>query len=360
MIFHPPNPDEIEVSLFGPGYGECVVVHAGAGDWIIIDSCIDSRSGEVVPLRYLHKLGVEVERQVKHIIASHWHDDHTRGLSQLVEACSGARFWCPAAMTNQEFFRYVELHAETLSKQATGGTTEISRVFKLLQEKKRRRNRITPNVLIHQNQVCSAYSLSPSSDRYDDFLQNLAVEMPKVKSVQKRARVLEPNHLSAAVWIDLPDDGILLGSDVEEKNGHGWSLIFEEQTCIRTRASVFKVPHHGSSNAHHDRIWSEICNSSVNAVLSPFVRGLTKLPTLEDCKRICRLANQAYATAPPVAGGTQKYEPAVRKEFRELGIKFRAAQPKTGHIRLRGDASNGFNWSTELSPPALPLGQIYR
>ncbi|MDZ7762071.1 MAG: hypothetical protein U5L00_17695 [Desulfovermiculus sp.] len=161
--------------------------------------------GEVAPLRYLQDLGVEVERQVKHIVASHWHDDHTRGLSRLVEACSRARFWCPVAMTDKEFIQYAELHAETFSKQATGGTTEISRVFRVLHAQKRRRSGIAPNVLIHQNQVCSIYSLSPSTDRHDDFLQNLAAQMPRVKSVQKRACALEPNLLSAAMWIDLPE-----------------------------------------------------------------------------------------------------------------------------------------------------------
>jgi glyoxylase-like metal-dependent hydrolase (beta-lactamase superfamily II) len=129
MIFNSPASDQIEVSLFGPGYGECVVLHAGAGDWIIIDCCIDTRSGEVAPLHYVQELGVEVEKQVKHIVASHWHDDHTRGLSRLVEACSNARFWRPMAMTEQEFIQYAELYAETFRKQATGGTTEISRVL---------------------------------------------------------------------------------------------------------------------------------------------------------------------------------------------------------------------------------------
>ncbi|WP_373507633.1 hypothetical protein [Thiocapsa sp.] len=38
----PPSPDEIEVSILGPGFGECVLIHPGAGRWLIIDSCIDA------------------------------------------------------------------------------------------------------------------------------------------------------------------------------------------------------------------------------------------------------------------------------------------------------------------------------
>ena len=37
-----PRRDEVEVTLFGPGYGESVVVHAGVDDWLVVDSCLDA------------------------------------------------------------------------------------------------------------------------------------------------------------------------------------------------------------------------------------------------------------------------------------------------------------------------------
>ena len=45
----PPRTDELEVSLFGPGVGECVIVHLGAGEWMVVDSCLDpaTRMGHV-------------------------------------------------------------------------------------------------------------------------------------------------------------------------------------------------------------------------------------------------------------------------------------------------------------------------
>ena len=39
-----PSAREIEVSLFGPGYGECVLVHLGEGQWMIVDSCVEQGS----------------------------------------------------------------------------------------------------------------------------------------------------------------------------------------------------------------------------------------------------------------------------------------------------------------------------
>src|SRR5260370_41862626 len=40
--------------------GECVVVHLGFGEWIVIDSCIDRSSREPIAIAYLNRLGVDL------------------------------------------------------------------------------------------------------------------------------------------------------------------------------------------------------------------------------------------------------------------------------------------------------------
>ena len=72
-----PSPDEIEVTLFGPGYGEAIAVHLGEGTWLLVDSCIDPVSRAPASGTYLEQIGVSVN-QVLAIVASHWHDDHVR------------------------------------------------------------------------------------------------------------------------------------------------------------------------------------------------------------------------------------------------------------------------------------------
>ena len=69
----PPQADELELSLFGSGCGECVVVHLGANEWMIVDSCIHE-NGEPVSIAYLKEMGIDVGRQVPIVVASHWHD----------------------------------------------------------------------------------------------------------------------------------------------------------------------------------------------------------------------------------------------------------------------------------------------
>ena len=83
---NPPDSDQIEVSLFGPGYGECVVLHVGDGAWVIVDSCIDQDDNPVA-LKYLNEIGIDLAQNVNLIVATHWHDDHIRGLGRLTTAC---------------------------------------------------------------------------------------------------------------------------------------------------------------------------------------------------------------------------------------------------------------------------------
>ena len=109
MPTNPPEPNEIEVSLFGPGFGESVVVHLGRGEWLIVDSCIKQGASTAAPLEYLKALGIDLATDVKRIVATHWHKDHIRGLAQTVRECSSAKFICSQALFGDEFIALTDL-----------------------------------------------------------------------------------------------------------------------------------------------------------------------------------------------------------------------------------------------------------
>src|SRR6266545_2127970 len=104
IILTPPAADEFEVSVLGPGYGECIVVHLGHGEWLINDSCVD-RNRRAAGLSYLDTLGVDVTQAVKVVVASHWDDDHVRGLGEVVDKCSQALFVCSNALGSDIFLQ---------------------------------------------------------------------------------------------------------------------------------------------------------------------------------------------------------------------------------------------------------------
>ena len=93
-----PKCDQIEVTLFGPGYGECILLHIGNGNWVIVDSCFDEQK-EPAALTYLCDLGSNPAEVVRLIVATHWHDDHIRGMGKLVEVCNNATFCCASALS---------------------------------------------------------------------------------------------------------------------------------------------------------------------------------------------------------------------------------------------------------------------
>ena len=121
-----PRDDEIEVSVFGPGYGESLLIHVGKGCWIAVDSCIDHASRRPRPLRYLEALGVDPNTAIHIVVASHWHDDHIRGMHELFKAASSAYFVCSAALTGVEFLTLADLYASG-SSHTTRGPRELYR-----------------------------------------------------------------------------------------------------------------------------------------------------------------------------------------------------------------------------------------
>jgi len=94
-----------EFSAFGPGYGECLLVHLGEGEWMIVDSCVQSNRQPA--LDYLHAMDVDPAVAVKLVVATHWHDDHVRGIADVLATCRTAAFACSAALSPDELLQTI-------------------------------------------------------------------------------------------------------------------------------------------------------------------------------------------------------------------------------------------------------------
>src|SRR4051812_26045765 len=87
-----PSRNTAEITLIGTGggYGESCVIHLGNNHWIVVDCCVDPKKNSCLPLQYLENFKVDLKKDVKLIICTHWHNDHILGLSQLLEKCCSA------------------------------------------------------------------------------------------------------------------------------------------------------------------------------------------------------------------------------------------------------------------------------
>jgi glyoxylase-like metal-dependent hydrolase (beta-lactamase superfamily II) len=159
--FQPPADAEIEISLFGPGTGECIVAHLGENEWMVVDSCTVENKVPVA-LDYLKKIGVAPDC-VKVIVITHFHDDHIAGANTLIEACTKAEVFISGALTYEESISFALAHAleDVLVDRAKPSTYEIANIIKSVGE--RHVAFVGANQVIYRKNGVVVHSLSPSS-----------------------------------------------------------------------------------------------------------------------------------------------------------------------------------------------------
>jgi hypothetical protein len=372
-ISNAPDSSEIEVSLFGPGYGESVLLHLGENIWIIVDSCINKATGDPAPLSYLHQINVDPTTSVRQVIATHWHDDHIRGLGHVLESCISAEFVCSAALMKKEFLTLVSAYAR-YSLMESPPLQEFNKILQVLEARGQQRpgQQPVPPTLAMANRCiwrndpktsmlgypCSIYSLSPSDASIIVAQMHIADLLPRPGTTKLRLPALTPNHTAVVLWVNLGEAFMLLGSDLEEigNQDRGWSAILGSKTYPMGKASIFKIPHHGSSNADHPLVWQNMVDAEPLAILTPFARGGVSLPTSKDIDRIRMRTKQAYTTAIPITRRKGGRPQIVEKEIRAIVHSMREVYSSTGHIRLRANvAETPLSWRVELFGDARPL-----
>ena len=350
----PPGIDEFELTLLGPGYGESIALHMGGGNWIVADSCLDS-DGTPGALRYLENIGLDPARAVKLIVASHWHDDHIRGMARMVEVCSEADFCCASALCREEFLALVGALEGRHFSAAGSGLREIHRVFSRLGEAGGRPVHALANRVVFQREDCKVWSLSPGDDVFQRFLRSVGGLIPSKGKSKTRIPDLSPNEAAVALWIDTRHFALLLGADLEK---HGWVTIVKSSGRPAGRASVFKVPHHGSESADEPAVWRKMLESNPVAVLTPWRRGGRVLPSGRDAERILAATSCAYvsnANAGSPRSGFDHGNKAVARTLRESGARFRRPSFRAGSLRLRRPLDARTPWTVELFGDACHL-----
>lgn len=354
-----PHRDEIEVALFGPGFGECSLVHVGGGRWIIIDSCLDAATRAPAAISYLSSMGYHLADCVELIIATHWHDDHVRGMGEVVRLCPNAKFCCSSAFRRDEFHSMLEAMNEGPSTLRGAGLREIYSVCRILETRGQAISLAAPNkTILRLDGSKTAHglpaivtTLSPSDRRVSDFFREIGTLIVGHQRIEPPGH----NHLTVVTLIEIGAFAVLLGGDLEETANPqtGWVAIVSSEERPQTKASVFKIPHHGSANGHNDSVWSELLLPKPFAAITPFNRG-TKLPTLGDVARIVSKTDTAYLTArlENPKSATRRSSP-VEHQLRLMDAKLTRAEPRTGAVRFRGaPAESKEKWVTHLRDDA--------
>jgi beta-lactamase superfamily II metal-dependent hydrolase len=294
-----PSADEPEVFLLGPGFGESVVLHLGGSAWVVVDSCLDSRTGGVASIEYLEHIGVDPSTAVKQVVATHWHDDHVRGLADTVDACRSAELVCTDALREGEF-RTLVLACGKRSMMETSGVSEFYRVLKILEGRAAARHgQAVKFAVADRSLLRGSYSISSGAETTYELRAlspsdraivlshlNIASLLPRAETPKRRVSAIQPNHTAVALLARSGDQFVLLGADLEEEGnpGGGWTAVLASTGREPTKAGIYKVPHHGSANSDHPGVWAEMLTPRPHAILSPFFLGDIVLPTQKTRK----------------------------------------------------------------------------
>ncbi len=355
-----PNPDEIEITLLGRGFGESVVLHLLDNEWMVIDSHFDG-SKSSAPLTYLVQAGVAPEA-VKVILATHFHDDHIGGISQLYQWASTAELAISLPKTANEFHTYLFANDFRGFGQISSGVNELANLIRIRQDQSR-----PPPIQCQANltlirkhsaatdKEVAVTALSPSPADVEEFLLHLGAAIEQQEGTAARLEAFDPNDISVAAWLSVGDEAALLGADLEvqAKEDRGWKAILASKGKPLGRASVFKVAHHGSGNGDHPEIWNNLLTPAPVAIVTPFNKGIG-VPKSADKARILGHTDKAYITTPVPFRKYRDGTPMVRSALDAAGIVIHEGNGEVGRISLRKTLAEA-DWRVHLANNAAHL-----
>jgi hypothetical protein len=160
--------------------------------------------------------------------------------------------------------------------------------------------------------------------------------IPKVKELRRVVPVPKQNNNSIVLWIQFNDIFLLLGADLEETKDPrtGWQAILNSKLRPKSRAKIFKIPHHGSPNAHSDGVWESMIDPIPISVLTSKIGGGNSIPKDSDIERIKKYSNNLFCTRVPTAPKIKR-DRTVEKMYKAIVKERQVISGEIGHIQIR-------------------------
>lgn len=300
-----PKNNEVEITLFGHGYGESIVVYVPEVGWGIIDSFQATIEKETIipPLEYLKELLSPDYPKLAFVLLTHPHEDHYLGFDNILSDYPGGIekiCWYQGDGTRELKNYWIQQKIAN-----NGALPSYSKIYIAIKEavkrgvSERRLSELTEIIDKRNIQIdnygltdISIKALSPGSSSIRKYVELLQKAIPEEGKPVFRLDDRGHNLLSVSLLITLGDLKILLGSDVENSQGKdtGWIEIL-----LNTRADLsvqlVKVSHHGSINGYHKEAWDMHCSKAKPiAIISPYNKASSPLPDTEVTnvlKKIC-------------------------------------------------------------------------
>jgi hypothetical protein len=284
------DPAALVVWLLGPGIGELVIVHAPPGAWLVIDGCAADSVG------YAQRVLDHYGARPSLILLSHPHVDHAAGLREVIEQAtegdeeswprlgmvpapdtSGVgQVWDPVAALEGGIAEQVvaTIHDRWVRHPPCRWTLERGETEELGE--------------------ASVRVLSPL----------VAVQKAAADAWRTRAR-FDYNRAATALLLTWKHRRVLLGSDLVERPGGGWSSAMELEDL--GDHEIYKIAHHGSETAHARHLVPSPGRPARHWVATPFSRR--GLPRRSDLEPLLETEPHVLLTGLPIPHREQSGRP---------------------------------------------------
>ncbi len=273
--------DALTVFVLGPGTGESVVVHAPDGAWMVVDSCRSKRNG--IALKLLN----HYEARPSLLALTHPHLDHASGFGELVNTYT---------RDSDSTWPKLGVVPAPDTKKADG-SWDLEPALKNGQVEQA----IASVLTRWEQRPVSRWDMKQGdSEALGSATVCVISPSPAERAAAFKAWNTDGNYdfnrASSAFIVEWSGRSVLLGSDLVEHPGKGWT----DATTAYARAAshdVYKLAHHGSEGARGPQLGAAKGASRV-WIATPFARE--GLPTADGLVPHLAIEPEVHLTGLPV------------------------------------------------------------
>jgi beta-lactamase superfamily II metal-dependent hydrolase len=355
--------DAVNVVVFGPGFGESIVLYVPDLGWGVIDSCTYKKKNVTInpALEFLKSRHVS---SLAFVILTHPHRDHFQGLSLIIDHFLGQiQRICYYSGEGIREYRLFLTKKHLLNEP---GLIELAGIFKKFEQAKKagahilkisERTEILRRARYGNNEV-EMIALSPSAESIAKYVQRLHRAIPR-KDGDFTGEVEDSDHnlLSAAIFCRVGDACLIFGSDLEvgENENMGWRGVMLNPDSPDLATQFVKVPHHGSKNAFHEPVWRVFsrCTSPVS-VITPYERMFNPLPRPEVVEEISKFSDTIAVTAKTKTVKPEKiYSEQIVRNLHGVNVwKYIVKPDQIGCVRVSLSPTDGALSCVDIVRPA--------
>lgn len=266
----------LEIHVFGPGYGESILVGLPDGSWGLVD-CFSS-SGVSMALDYLVSRGIGT---LDFFCWTHPDEDHSNGIPLLMSRyhITVKELWQFPAVDARQVVAFIETKFRKLFIRKE--SSYIVRAYELLDAAIKAGMRlqwVVPNLTLKQSSDYRVVGLAPAPEEVHRFTSSLGAFF-RDGPINLQQKHQHTNDISSALLIEYAGCQVVLGGDVTKA---GWKSARSHWNRPVGPCLLVKASHHGSEGSYSEEIWREwqsVGPGSVTTIVTTPYRKASRLPS---------------------------------------------------------------------------------